>query len=81
MPVVTQLPLAVVPDATTQCGQILRALQRGEALTVAEALAKYGCYALSQRIGELKRMGWPIRSESYKTPTNKTVARYSMETA
>lgn len=68
-----------VPDGTTQCGRILRALQRGEQLTVVEALSRYGCFALSQRIGELKRMGWPITSRRYKTQGGAVVARYALE--
>ena len=68
-----------VPAEDTQCGKLLRAFQRGESLTVAEALSKYGCYALSQRVGELKRQGWPIASEPYKTPSGATVARYYLQ--
>lgn len=71
----------VVPEADTQQGQILRALQRGETLTVLEAINRFQCYALSQRIGELKRMGWPIESRPWKTGGGKTVARYSMGAA
>ena len=67
-----------VPDDTTQCGRLLRAFQRGESLTVAEALGQYGVYALSQRVGELKRAGWPIVAEPFKTPGGATVARYYM---
>jgi len=70
-----------VPPNTTQCGVLLRAFQRGEALTVAEALSRYGVYALSQRVGELKRAGWPIVAEQYKTPSGARVARYSMAKA
>lgn len=42
---------------------LLEALERGERLTVGEALNRYGCYALSQRMGELRAMGWPIRDQ------------------
>ena len=71
----------VVPDADTQQGKILRYLRNGGSLTVGEALSMFGCYALSQRIGELKRAGWPIVSRPYKTPGGVTVARYSMADA
>lgn len=71
----------VVPDEQTQAGKLLRAFQRGEALTVAEALSRYGCYALSQRVGELKRAGWPITAERYRTAGGAVVARYSMARA
>lgn len=78
-----QLALAfqktTVPPADTQCGQLLRAFQRGEKLTVAEALSRYGVYALSQRVGELKKSGWPIRSEPFTTPGGARVARYWMD--
>lgn len=69
-----------IPPADTQCGVLLRAFQRGERLTVAEALSQYGVYALSQRVGELKRAGWPIKAERYKTPGGAVVCRYSMVT-
>mgnify|MGYP001579527364 FL=1 len=69
------------PDANTQNGMLLRAFQRGEVLTVAEALSKYGVYALSQRVGELKKAGWPIVAEWYRTPGGARVARYSMARA
>lgn len=70
-----------VPDAQTQCGVLIRAFKRGESLTVAEALSRYGIYALSQRVGELKRSGWPIIAEQFKTPSGARVARYSMARA
>ena len=69
-----------VPDAGTQCGVLLRAFKRGESLTVAEALTRYGVYALSQRVGELKRNGWPIKSEMVTLPSGARVARYWMAT-
>jgi len=66
----------VVPPAESQCGQILRALERGERLTVARAMTDYGVYALSQRCGELKRMGWPVQSRMIEVPSGKRVAEY-----
>jgi hypothetical protein len=62
----------------TQCESLLAAFQRGESLTVAEALTRYGCYALSQRCGELIRAGYPIRAEMVKVGPKKRVARYRM---
>lgn len=64
---------------TGQCHTLLLAMQRGERLTVAEALSAYGCFALSQRCGELRRMGWPVLSEWFKTPGGANVKRYFME--
>ena len=75
----TQLDLLKIPDASTQNYKLLRAFERGELLTVAEALTKYGIYALSQRVGELKRMGWPISSEPFETASGARVARYRMQ--
>ena len=70
-----------VPASNTQNGMLVRAFQRGETLTVAESLSRYGVYALSQRVGELKRMGWQIDAERYKTPGGAIVCRYSMRAA
>lgn len=67
-----------IPEPGTQCRMILDALKRGEYLTVADALTKYGCYALSQRCGELRRMGWPVLSQMKELPNGKRVAVYSM---
>jgi len=52
-----------MPERGTQCYELLMAMQFGVRLTVAKALNEYGVYALSQRIGELRReYGWPIES-------------------
>lgn len=52
-----------VPEQYTQCHRLLRAMQRGERLTVATALLMYQVYALSQRCGQLRdEYGWPIKS-------------------
>ena len=72
------VPRCQVPDADTLSGKLLRALQRGERLTPISALSGYQCFSLSQRMGELKRAGWPIVAEMVKTPTGKRVAEYSM---
>lgn len=62
----TQLPLiseCTVPPRETQCYRLLRAMQEGVRLTVAKALNEYKVYALSQRVGDLKRIyGWPVKS-------------------
>lgn len=71
------VPRCTVPAAETQLGTLLQALQRGEKLTVAQALTQYGCYALSQRMGDLKRMGWPVLTSTITTNSGKRVAQYS----
>ena len=77
----TQLDLIRVPEPTTQCGALLRAFERGERLTVAEALTRYGVYALSQRCGELVRQGWPVESEWFVAESGAKVKRYFMRKA
>jgi hypothetical protein len=60
-----------------QLETLAEALDRGEALTVAEALTRYGIYALSQRAGELVRIGYPVTIRTIKTPTGKHISEYS----
>lgn len=67
------------PKVGTQHHALLTAMQRGERLTVAVALTRYGCYALSQRVGELKRQGWPIQSRRVDTAGGANVAEYWLE--
>jgi len=67
----------VVPKG--QCHTLLLAFKRGEKLTVAEAMQRYNVYALSQRVGDLKRMGWPILSKPKTLASGKTVSEYWME--
>lgn len=62
----------------TQCALLKAAFDRGESLTVAEALTRYGIYALSQRVGELERSGVPIDHVPYVTPTGKRVMSYRL---
>jgi hypothetical protein len=77
----TQLELFTAPKTPTgpQEMAILSYLRSGNSLTVLEAIEKFGCYALSQRAGDLRRMGWPIKSEIIKTDTGKHIARYYFE--
>lgn len=63
----------ILPLIGTQHRTLLDAFSRNEKLTVGEALNRYNIYALSQRVGELKKMGWPIVSE--RVP-GKTYKRY-----
>lgn len=60
----------------TQAEILMDAFERGEALTVAEALGRYGIYALSQRAGELVRLGYPVTIRTVKTPSGKMVSEY-----
>ncbi len=66
-----------VPPAGTQHYALLQAFQRGERLTVGVALQQYGVYALSQRVGDLKRRyGWPVQSRMVKTNGGAVIAEY-----
>lgn len=58
--------------------EILRHLAQGYSLTPLDALERFNCFALSQRIGELKREGWPIESRMITTKSNKRIACYEM---
>lgn len=63
----------------SQKQMILGYLQKHGSLTVAEALEKLNCYALSQRAGELRKDGHPIRSEMVRVASGKRIARYWLE--
>ena len=67
-----------VPDAKTQCGQLLRAMQGGVRLTIWNAMVDYGCGALHQRMKELRDDGWPIKRQEI-TVNGKRVAEFWME--
>ena len=68
-------------DSQIQLLAILRELQHGRRLTVAVALSELGVYALSQRIGELRRLGWPIDRTMIRTRGGATVAEYYLRQA
>jgi len=76
----TQLELVVecvLPPRGSQLYELLMAMQQGERLTVATAMAHHGVYALSQRCGELRReYGWPIRSRFIETNGGAKVKEY-----
>ena len=76
----TQLELIAKPiyprSSQKQLWELLGALERGEKLTVMVALQKYQCYALSQRMGELRVLGWPIQSRMVEVESGKHVAEY-----
>lgn len=66
-----------VPERGTQCYELLMAMQAGIRLTVKKALVEYGCYALSQRVGDLKRKyGWPVKDQFIETQGGAVVKEY-----
>jgi len=48
----------------------------GRSLTVLTAIEKYGIYALSQRVGDLKKQGYPVDGEMIELPSGKRVMSY-----
>jgi hypothetical protein len=68
-----------VPESGTQAYEILKYLQSGRTLTVAKAMSELGVYALSQRCGELRRMGWPIKSRPVEIHPGTRVSEYSLD--
>ena len=75
----TQLDLLCrLPEKGTMTWDLLMALKAGERLTPLVALERYRCLSLSQRLGELRRMGWPISRQMVKVPSGKSVAEYRM---
>jgi hypothetical protein len=73
-------PRCKLPDRGTQCYEILMYLKNGGRLTVGKALLELGVYALSQRVGELKRKyGWPIQAVNKKVGSHVWVAEYFLE--
>jgi hypothetical protein len=67
------------PHPSTHCGKILAHLQEGKTLTGMVALNLFGCWALAQRIKNLRDDGYPIKTTMVKTPTGKHIAEYSLE--
>lgn len=62
---------------TSQKLLVLRELAKGVKLTPLKALRMFGCLSLSQRVGELKRDRWPIKSRLVNVG-GKRVAEYSL---
>ena len=62
----------------TQHEMILNHLKAGGSLTVAQALSQYGVYALSQRIGELRRIE-PNIKDGWVHSNGKRYKRYYLE--
>ena len=58
---------------------ILEALQQGKKITRLDAFYNYGCFALPQRIKNLRDLGYPIDGPIVKRG-DKYVAEYSLPT-
>jgi hypothetical protein len=62
----------------SQHAALLKYLRAGGSLTPLQALEQFGCLALSQRMGELRREGYPIVSEIIRLSNGKRVAQYRL---
>ena len=70
---------AIIPAQGSQCYAILTDMFDGKKFTVLTALKRKGCYALSQRMGDLRRFGWPVKSEWIEVMRGKRVKQYWLE--
>ena len=59
--------------------EIQRHLAAGHSITPLVALRKFGCLSLSQRIGQIKRDGFPVVTKLVKVGPNKRVAEYRIK--
>lgn len=66
-------------NRVSQSTKILDHLKAGHRLTVLTALELFGCYALSQRCGDLRKQGHPVESEMIELPNGKHVKEYRIE--
>ncbi len=67
-------------DTTNQKDALFTYLLAGNRLTVGQALVKFGCYALSQRLGDLRRNhNIPVQSQFITLPNGKRIKEYWLE--
>ena len=72
-------PLAFDKGAgPSQCERILAHLEAGHTLTPIEALQRFNCFSLSQRVTELRQRGHPIVTRMVKLKSGKRVAEYRL---
>jgi hypothetical protein len=62
----------------SQKSSILIWLENGNSITGMDALRLFNCWALAQRIAELRSEGHVIIANVVKTPSGKRIARYSL---
>ena len=63
----------------SQKARIHEYMQQGNSITPLEALDKFGCFRLSERIREIERLGVPIVHGRHITPDGKRVGKYWIE--
>ncbi len=62
----------------SQTNAILAYMKAGNGITPIEALNLCGCFCLSARIAEIKKLGYMIKTENVKVEGGKHVVRYSL---
>lgn len=62
----------------SQTRTILAYMKAGNGITPMDALNLCGCFRLSARIAEIKKLGYAVKTESVKVEGGKYVARYSL---
>ena len=62
----------------SQTSAILAYMKAGNGITPMDALNLCGCFRLSARIAEIKKLGYAVKTESVKVEGGKHVARYSL---
>lgn len=65
-------------DSKSQCQAILDYLKSGKPISPLEALEKFGCFRLGGRVYDLKKAGWPIKTEMVER-NGKRFAQYVLE--
>lgn len=58
---------------------LLAHLMTGATITPLEALQRFNCLSCSQRLGDLRREGIPVKSRIITTPTGKRIKEYWLE--
>jgi hypothetical protein len=71
-------PTSREPHTESQKIQILEYLLSGRSFTSLEAYNRFKCMKATNRVSELKDMGFHIESVTVDTPTNKRIALYYM---
>ncbi len=76
------LPMLRVPRRGIVPGSqndlILRYLQDGKTLTPLQALTLFDCLRLAGRVGELRDLGYDIKTDIIQLPNGKRIAEYRL---
>ncbi len=73
-------PVRVAPEMPkdgSQCHRLLVAMTQGEKLRPWESKERFGVMALSQRMTDLRKLGWPVISTPVRVG-DATIAEYSL---